>query len=107
MLAHCTACGSAALLVAEPDVLYQARIFGELVARHAVEFFRRATAHGKAQLLELAAKVGIAERLDHLGVETRDDLLRRSGGSKNGKPGIEEKPGQSGLVDGRDIGELR
>ena len=107
LLACCGTRGSTALLVADAHFLYQPCILGELVARHAAEFFRRTAAHGKAQFFELAANIRITERLHHFGMETGYDLLGRTRGSENGKPGIEEEARESRFVDGRDIGELR
>ena len=54
-------------------------VFGELIARHGTELLGRAAADGKAQLLELAANLRIADGLDHLSVQSGDDFLRCPG----------------------------
>src|SRR6185312_2875250 len=96
-----------ALLVADSHLFYQAPIFGELIARHRAQFLRRTAPYGKAQLLELAADIRIAECLHDLGIEPGNDGLWRSGWRKHRKPGIEQETGQSRFINGGHLGKRR
>src|SRR5215211_9446536 len=60
-----------------------ALILGELIARHAAQRLRRTAAHRKTQLFKFAAHFGIADGLQHLGIQTSNDVLRGAGRSQN------------------------
>jgi hypothetical protein len=74
------------LFVGDAHFLDHARILGELIARQDSQFLRRTAAHRETQLLQPVANIGVADRLQHFGIEPGDDLLRRTGGSQNRKP---------------------
>ena len=61
------------------------------------ELLRRAAAHRETQFLELAANLGIADRLQDFGVQPGDDVLRRAGRRQDRKPGIKEISEQAGV----------
>ena len=83
------------LFAGNPHFLDHAPIFGELFTSQDAEFLGRAAAHGETQFFQLAAHLGIADRLQNLGIEPRDDILWRAGRRKNGKPRIEVEAGQA------------
>src|SRR6478752_4299398 len=80
--------------VSDTHLLNHPGIFSELIACHGTQLLGRAAAHGKTQVLELAANLGITDRLYDFGIQSRDDVLRRPGRRHDRKPGIEEEPWQ-------------
>src|SRR5438445_12801441 len=87
--------GHLASFVGDAHFLDHAGIFGELIPRQGAEFLRRAAAHGKAELLELAADLHITDGSHDFGVETGDDFFRRPGWREYRKPGVEEEARQT------------
>src|SRR6267143_3933592 len=62
-----------------------ALILGELIARHGAQRLRRTATHYETQLFKFAAHFGIADGLQHLGIQTGNDVLRGAGRSQNCK----------------------
>src|ERR1700738_2446916 len=86
--------GHLASFVGDAHFLDHAGIFGELSPRQGAEFLRRAAARGKAELLELAANLGIADGLYDFRVPPCDDFFRCPGWREHRKPGVEEEARQ-------------
>ena len=63
------------LFIGEAHALDHARVFNELFARHGSELAGGGAAHRETEILKLVANLGIAERLENLMVEPRDDVL--------------------------------